>query len=657
MTFGGFLSSLFRPKPQQAPPPPAPAPTAAPIPLNLGVRLYRVATVQGGWVSVQPSTNLLGIGEWLDPAFAVVAMMPAAMPGLCLLAAPDGRMIAVEGDPLAAVALSARVLPTDQRGLVRLRSPLNEHRFLTAVAPGTATGHRHPGRVRPHEAGELRFMPESELRWDGDGNSMPAVFGLSPMNDANAPAGLRAILTEVVQAAADGLSAAALVARLRSGALRPELAEPLIRAMPPDEMEDLARRALDNPLDCRLLRFAMPADPWVRAILPALAAWNFSRAPRAPITDSPVGDETLLLPPQGYATITAGLALTALARRQVLPRRTACLLATARNEGPYLLDWVSYHLSIGFEDIFLYSNDNADGSDALLELLANHGVIRWIRNARGTLIGPQDKAYAHALTMVPEILEYRWAAILDLDEYLGFDTNLFGGVADFIAMQEAQKVDAIAMSWLMFGAAADQRWSAESSLTRFAYRTPDINLHVKSMCRPKLFWYSQPHFPTASMGGLFTYRTADGSLHHHPGVKGRIPAFAEAPRADHAWINHYFARTAEESLWKLARGRANWVDDTDNGDYVRLVTRAVTQMSEAAWRVEDKRILACAAGQGAVLERLRALPGVADCDDALKAQFGAALQGVRRNFLAGRPGADEPEFITRFRNMLSEAQG
>ena len=116
---------------------------------------------------------------------------------------------------------------------------------------------------------------------------------------------------------------------------------------------------------------------------------------------------------------------TALARRAVEPQRNVCVIATARNEGPYLLDWIAYHRAIGIESFFLYSNDNDDGSDDLLLALARAGAIHWTDSKVPTGGFAQAKAYAHALAIRPDVLDYRWALVIDLDEYFVLNPSRF----------------------------------------------------------------------------------------------------------------------------------------------------------------------------------------------------------------------------------------
>ena len=46
--------------------------------------------------------------------------------------------------------------------------------------------------------------------------------------------------------------------------------------------------------------------------------------------------------------------------------------ASTLSSGSRIIDWLE------FEAFYLYSNDNDDGSDALLSALADAGVITWI---------------------------------------------------------------------------------------------------------------------------------------------------------------------------------------------------------------------------------------------------------------------------------------
>ena len=588
-----------------------------------GWRACRLAASGGGWVCLPAGGDAFALGA--SPDGAALAILPDDGLRVCFLAAADGRAGCVAGDPMCAPALSLRVLPTDVPGAVRLLYPVGRRRFVMADG-----------------AGGLHM---------GGGDAMEAVFGLAPVERDAVPAAVRDVADAVAGACARGLRAEGLLGLLQEGALRPALVETVLRLLPEEELAELARLVMEAPANMALLAGAMAGDGWVGERLPALAAWLAARpAVAGHLAQCPAGDEAALLPASGEGVVPAGLALHALARRQVLPRRVACIVASARNEGPYLLDWLSYHLSVGFERVFLYTNENSDGSDALLALLARHGVITLVQNARTAAMGPQLKGYTHALTMLPDVLDYRWAAFIDLDEYFAFAPETFGGVADFLAVQETQRVDAIALCWAMFAAAPEDRWSEASTLQRFPRRQRQVNALVKSLIRPRAFWYSQPHFPTAVLEAPFEYRGADGSVHHHAHEGGRIPALSGAPSADQAWVAHYMLRSGEEALWKWSRGRGDLA--TGHPDRMRSLDEIASgflDMSRPEHLVEDRRMAACARGQAAVLARLLALPGVAACEAEIKARFGREIRANAVAFAAGEGGSD---VVRYFREVL-----
>jgi len=661
---GGWLRSIFRrgqaevpPAPAPAPPAPlalkAPPPEAAPVmegegppppPASAHVSYYHLQSTQGRFLALEGGATELGAVAVLDPAQALVAIVPDAQPHLCLLAAQDGRTLHIAGDALTGIGIPARILRSSMRGIVRLQQPLSGLRFLTLEEP------------EPDD-------PASGLpRFNGQGNMVSAAFRMLPAEAMDIQGPLRAIAEEFGAAVSAGLRQREVLATLRRRWVRPELAEALLRLLPPDELDDLSRRLLEEPQTLALIRRLLPNDPHVQAALPTLIAWRASRAPVEPDGQIafPGKDETLILGSANEAGVPPGLALLGLARSHVAPRRDFCILAPARNEGPYLLEWISYHLSIGFEHIFIYTNDNSDGSDKLLVQLARHGVITLVHNERGTRIGVQEKANAHALTLLPQTLDYRWTAVMDLDEYITFDTNVYDNIGDLMALHEAQPVDAVALCWLIFVSKFGEPYTRGLTRDRFTWRTNDINRHVKTIFRTRRFWGSQPHFPYPTLDAPFVFRTEDGSPHHHPGVLDRIPAFADTPTAAHGWINHYIFRSAPEALWKLARGNVSWKPTQEQSErplMQNFVTRAFSDFATSQTLVRDTRIASCAKGQAAVLERLLALPGVAEIDETIRFNFEVKLGQLAENFLGAAVPHNPPPALLQFREALARSQG
>ena len=564
------------------------------------------------------------------------------MPQLSIFSMLNRQEIQILGDPLSNSGISTYVMKTDTPGLVRFRHPLTE-RFLSHDKAETEGGDEFQNKEAHNPC---RF----DLSFESDGNTLNAVFGLVPIDDTELTKDFLEMAFGIGEAASEGLRAKPLLRRLHLRLIENGLVESLIRAMPRNEMIELSRELLYDKDSLSLLSGYAPNDHWLTTVLPQLLRWNKARRANPNIAVSPVEDEVFLRPAVDSRPPQTGLVLNSLARRHVLPQRSACILVTVRNEGAYLLDWLAYHLAIGFEHVFLYSNQNEDGSDEMLQLLARHGLITWCRNDCGQLLGAQDKAYAHALTSQPGILDFRWAAVIDIDEYITLDSKLFTTIDDFLSIQEINSVDAIGLSWAMYVAFPNQRWTDQSSTTRFEFRTREVDEHIKSLIRPQKFWSSHPHFPKSVLNLPFEFRTAAGGYHYHPVLEKQNPAIAKAPLAEHAWISHYFLRTAEEAMWKWHRGRANLANESEW--FLDYLSNWFLQMHLSDKIVRDTRIHSFSPLHNIMLEKLNMLPGVAECGRQLKSEFRSRLVRLRSEFLGSAPTRIESEAVRQFRQVL-----
>ena len=247
-------------------------------------------------------------------------------------------------------------------------------------------------------------------------------------------------------------------------------------------------------------------------------------------------------------------------RRTVRPRRKACIVATARNEGLYLLDWLAYHRALGFEKFFLYSNDNLDGSDSLLEALSDAGEVTWINSSIREGVRPQWKAYNHALQILPEILDYEWSLFIDIDEYFNLNHEVFADLHDYLAWCGRNPVDAIAFNWVMIGSNGQATWSDQSVRKRFAVTNKKADQHIKSMFRPQKFQASYSHHPIALIGDEIAFRSPSMRVHEFDASRGL--ALSTKPEGEVAWVNHYYTKSYEEFLLKAARGRGAGLERT-----------------------------------------------------------------------------------------------
>ena len=423
------------------------------------------------------------------------------------------------------------------------------------------------------------------------------------------------------------------------------------------ELRELSRVLMASPKDSRIFADLFPDEIMARHGLPALADWIARRD--QPATTSPrrkalgwlkgSASSPAVKPVPAKAPTEQELSVdfdplstigftgdyvslphtaTALARRMVVPRRDLCIVATARNEGLYILEWLAYHRAIGVEDVFLYTNDNDDGSDTLLSALAQAGALHWMRNQLAPGGRAQRKAYGHALGVRPEVLDYRWALIIDLDEYFVVNPVLFSSAMDFLAWHEATPCDAIALSWVIHGSAEAARWRDEFIMRRFPHSAGYVDVHIKTLCRPRYFNHSTPHYPTTYNHLPFTFRGANGEP-HIPLTGSPTPAQAARPNAEFAWINHYFFKSSEEFLWKWSRNRGGQATLHQPSNAVLTADFVQSFMGQFSAQ-GGSRVGAdqCAPGFSRELESLMALPGVANASAHVKKIYADRIRTI-----------------------------
>lgn len=183
--------------------------------------------------------------------------------------------------------------------------------------------------------------------------------------------------------------------------------------------------------------------------------------------------------------------------------QTTTLIATARNEGPFLLEWVAYHRAIGFDQIIILSDPSQDGTEALLEKLASTRAITHIPRSEQAEIdtkGFRNRAYAHALTL-DSVQSSDWVMVLDIDEYLNIHVG-GGTLTDFFgAIEKLGHTDVISLSWRIFGNAGQAEFINRLLLPRFVRTAPadhvldKKHLGIKSMFRPGPVVRIGPHRP------------------------------------------------------------------------------------------------------------------------------------------------------------------
>jgi len=237
----------------------------------------------------------------------------------------------------------------------------------------------------------------------------------------------------------------------------------------------------------------------------------------------------------------------------IQPIRRTAIVTTIRNEGISILEWIAHHRAMGFDQIFVYTNDNTDGSLALLEQLAGLGIIRLIKNTSSPDVKIQLKVYEHSLHFLTELRDYEWVFYLDADEFFVTHTGSDFSMDEFFGevsrrLGKSSLPSAISFHWKWFGSENAFEPTNGLLLERFVHSRD--NEHLKTLTRVRdLVSMKLVHCPILFDG----CQVVDSNLAPlKPLTKVSTPAVYGLGQ-----VNHYWNKSFQEFMIKRSRGRAS----------------------------------------------------------------------------------------------------
>lgn len=252
----------------------------------------------------------------------------------------------------------------------------------------------------------------------------------------------------------------------------------------------------------------------------------------------------------------------------------AVLFCHVKNEAPFMLEWIAYHLVIGFDEIVVCSNPSTDGTEEILEVLAKAGRIKHLR----TTVRSGQSAHEAAVAEFNRSCAYKpghWYMWLDADEFLNVHVGA-GTVSDLEVALAGYS--GILINWRIFGSGGNTTFPGrfiDPAFTKAAAKERVANLEVKSFFRYgadfRGFSPRFSHRPLINFGtelhpdcfltgnGKPALFTSDRNIEWITG--GGEKSFHLVEEAEFGWelaqINHYAVRTPEMFRLKRARGRAS----------------------------------------------------------------------------------------------------
>jgi hypothetical protein len=270
-----------------------------------------------------------------------------------------------------------------------------------------------------------------------------------------------------------------------------------------------------------------------------------------------------------------------------MPRYRFSLVACARWEEKHIQEWVEYHKSIGFEHVYLYSND--DDPEPLFNAIAPwaYGPDPFITFRHWPEVGAQPEIYLDFLRTFRH--ETEWFSFLDIDEFLVF--RRVNTVAAFMRDFE-NGVDCLYFNWLIHGHNGKVRRDDQSTLLSHPRRARRIDSHTKMICRstaidPELiretegsgaWWHFLDNFP------LLKLRCHDVLMRPMAGYSADFPASAEPfmqqqgvseAIIERGYIAHFQFRSEEDFMRRVRRGGfpnlEHWRGLWESGNYKAML--------------------------------------------------------------------------------------
>lgn len=243
------------------------------------------------------------------------------------------------------------------------------------------------------------------------------------------------------------------------------------------------------------------------------------------------------------------------------------LIVTAmKNEGPYILDWVAHHLAIGFGHFFVVTNDCDDGTDRILDRLAELGHVTHVPNPK-MLKRNQGQWQVMALRYARLFNVYRdaeWILHSDADEFLQINTPQQSLDSFFETVGES---DVVSFTSVPYNSNGQRTLVDEPVTSQFTQRSkpyealaesggPVLNA-VKTLYRNDIqFRLRRNHRPLLadfSQTGRI-WRDGSGNVMGSEYTDTEFKAMDALTSVKHAQLNHYAIRSAEAYLLKVDRG-------------------------------------------------------------------------------------------------------
>ena len=306
----------------------------------------------------------------------------------------------------------------------------------------------------------------------------------------------------------------------------------------------------------------------------------------------------------------------------------------ARDEGPFLLEWIAWYTMLGFSDLIIATNQCNDASPEMLDRLEDAGWLTHLRHAPPPGVPPLQSAH-RAVRHHRAIASADWVFVCDVDELLVIRRG--SGMITDLLPQAAPPFVGMALHWRCFGTGGVARFVDLPVHRQCRFRAPPkapINAKFKSIFRTPLhFRHFGSHAPSGYIGQSAPWVTAAGKplRQFHPNTNAQRATATDKIAHGIAHVNHYALRSTEHTMLKRGTPSASLGHDRYTDAYFAKFDRN-DQPDNSTDTYADRF-----SGQ---MARLRAVPGILRLHHLCCAHYVARLANK-----AGYRPEDDPRYI------------
>jgi hypothetical protein len=222
--------------------------------------------------------------------------------------------------------------------------------------------------------------------------------------------------------------------------------------------------------------------------------------------------------------------------------------AIAKSEGPYIREWIEYHIIVGVEHFYIYDNESSDNLKVVLQPFVDKGIVTYTFFP-GKL--KQQLAYNDAIKRFRN--KSKWIAFIDIDEFIVplKRDKIVDVINDISSTFKKKLFVCLKIHWVMYGYSGHKTMPRGGGGVLGNYtRHNGADKQIKSIVNPRTVVKYHIHHGDH----LFCLK---GINEKGVEIEGYFIDDAKRSSVERIRINHYFTKSYEEFIRKIERGFAD----------------------------------------------------------------------------------------------------